>query len=68
MTKRRKRKPIIHVTPFVSGWEVEIEWPFKVKGEALFSYVAVYDRLIHASNLADRLEGELQGAEIVIHD
>ena len=50
------------------GWEVEVEWPFKVGGKTVVSYVAGYARLVHASNLADRLEGELQGAEIVIHD
>jgi len=68
MAKRRKRRSVIHVSKMDNTWLVEIEYPFKVRGEPLITHVAEYKRFLPASNLADRLEGELQGAEVVIHD
>ncbi|KKK70574.1 hypothetical protein LCGC14_2922600 [marine sediment metagenome] len=68
MIKRRKRRVIIHVTNVNKEWYVEVEWPFKVRGVVASNVIATYKRQLHASNLADRLEGELQDAEIVIHD
>ena len=72
MTKRRKIRAIIHVQQvrLIAGrsWAVIVEWPFKVRGHKAFSTIARYKMKLHASNLADHLEGELQGAEIVIHD